>query len=82
MSKGSFLKIAMRDLSLTLCRGITWQVLAAAPLRGRLNGYPVGAQLPVLTEVLIPVAGGPSGLPLLPTEPLTVSLTREAQMQL
>ena len=60
VSKRVFLENAMRDLSTTLCRGITRQVLATVPLRRRLNGYPVVAGLPVPTDDLIPVAGGPS----------------------
>ena len=47
-------------LSTTLCRGITRQVLATVPLRARLNGRPVVAGLPVPTDDLVPVAGGPS----------------------
>ena len=50
----------MRDLSTTLCRGIKRQVLATVPLRARLIGRPVIAGLPVPTDDLIPVAGGPS----------------------
>ena len=49
----------MRDLSTTLCRGITRQVLATVPLSARLNGRPVVTGLPVPTDDLIPVAGGP-----------------------
>ena len=60
VSKRAFLENAMCDLSMTLCRGITRQVLAAVPLRARLNGNPVVAGLPVQTDDLIPVAGGPS----------------------
>ena len=59
-SKRLFLENAMRDLSTTLCRGITRQVLATVPLRARLNGRPVVAGLPVPTDDLVPVAGGPS----------------------
>ena len=33
----------MRDLSTTLCRDITRQVLATVPLRARLNGRAVVA---------------------------------------
>ena len=44
----------------TLCRGITRQVLATVPVRARLNGRPVVAGLPVPTDDLVPVAGGPS----------------------
>ena len=55
-----FLENAMRDLSTTLCRGITRQFLVTVPLRARLNSYPVVAGLPVVTDDLIPVAGGPS----------------------
>ena len=54
------LKNAMRDLSTTLCRGIPWQALPAVPLRARLNGHPVVAELPAPTNHLIPVAGEPS----------------------
>ena len=36
------------------------QVLATVPLRARLNGRPVVAGLPVPTDDLVPVAGGPS----------------------
>ena len=50
----------MRDLSTTLCRGITTQVLATVPLRAHLNGHRVVAGLPVPTDDLIAVAGGPS----------------------
>ena len=50
----------MRDLSSTLCQGITRQVLATVPLRARLNGHPAVAGLPVLTDDMDPVAGGPS----------------------
>ena len=64
VAKGHFLENAMRDLSTTLCRGITRQVLAMVPLRARLNGRPVVAGLRVPTDDLIPVAGGPSRLPL------------------
>ena len=60
VSKRALLENAMRDLSATLCRGITRQVLAAVPLRARLNGRPVVAGLPVPTDDLVPVAGGPS----------------------
>ena len=49
-----------RDLPTTLCRGITRQVLATVPLRARLNGRPVVAGLPVPTDDLVPIAGGPS----------------------
>ena len=45
----------MRDLSTTLCRGITRHVLAAVPLCARLNGRPLVAGLPVPTDDLIPV---------------------------
>ena len=48
------LENAMRD------RGITRQVLATVPLLARLNGRPVVAGLPVPTDDLVPVAGGPS----------------------
>ena len=60
VSKRLFLENAMRDLSTTLCQGITRQVLATVPLRARLNGRPVVAGLPVPTDDLGPVAGGPS----------------------
>ena len=60
VSKRIFLENAMRDLSTTLCRGITRQVLATVPLRARLNGRRVVAGLPVSTDDLIPVAGRPS----------------------
>ena len=60
VSKRIFLENAMCDLSTTLCRGITRQVLGTVPLRARLNGHPVVAGLPVPTDDLIPVAGGPS----------------------
>ena len=52
----------MRSLQLfmTLCRGITRQVFATVPLRSRLNGRPVVAGLPMPTNDLIPVEGGPS----------------------
>ena len=60
VSKKIFLENAMCDLSATLCRGITRQVLATVPLRARLNGRPVVAGLPVPTDDLVPVAGGPS----------------------
>ena len=55
-----FSENAVRDLSTTLCRGITRQVLATVPLRARLNGRPVVTGLPVPTDDLIAVAGGPS----------------------
>ena len=58
-SKNKFSENAMRDLSTTLCRGITRQVLGTVPLRARLYGRPVGAGLPVPTDDLVPVAGGP-----------------------
>ena len=57
----------MRDLSTTLCRGNTRQVTATVPLRARLNGHLVVAGLPVPTDDLIPVPGGPSELPLHPS---------------
>ena len=60
VSKRFFLANAMCDLSTTLCRGITRQVLATVPLRACLNGRPVVAGLPVPTDDLIYVAGGPS----------------------
>ena len=61
-----------RDLSTTLSRGITRQVLATVLLHARLNGHPAGAGLPVATDDPIPVAGGPSSLPLHPSSnPLT-----------
>ena len=60
VSKRILLENAMRDLSTTLCRRITRQVLATVPLRVRLNGRPVVAGLPVPTDDLVPVAGGPS----------------------
>ena len=60
MSIRIFLENAMRDLSTTLCRGITKKVLGTVPLRARLNGHPVVAGLPVLTDDLIIVAGGSS----------------------
>ena len=55
-----FLENAMRDLTTTLCRGVTMQVRATVTLRARLNGHAVAAGLPVPTDDLIPVAGGPS----------------------
>ena len=58
VSKRVFLRNAMRDLSTTLCRGVTRQVLAAAPLRRRLMGEAVLPGLPVPTDDLLPVAGG------------------------
>ena len=58
--KTAFLENAMRDLSTTLCRGITRHVLAKVPLRARLNGRPVVAGLPVPADDIVPVAGGPS----------------------
>ena len=54
------LENSMRDLSTTLCWVITRQILATVPLRARVNGHPVVAGLPVPTDDLIPVAGGPS----------------------
>ena len=57
--KRKFLENAMRNLSTTLRRGITWLVLATVPLRARLNGHPVVAELPMPTGDLIPVAGEP-----------------------
>ena len=59
-SRWILLENAIRNLSTTLCRGITRQLLATVPLRARLNGHPVGAGLPAPTDDLIPVAGGPS----------------------
>ena len=56
----------MRDLSTTLCRGITRQVLATVPLRARLNGRPVVAGLPVPTDDLVPVAAGRPDYPFNP----------------
>ena len=49
----------MRDLSTTLCLGLTLLVLATVPSRTRVpvNGYPVVKGLPVPTDDLIPVAG-------------------------
>ena len=49
----------MLDLSSTLCRGFTRQVLATVPLHACLNGHPVVAGLLVPTGNQIPVAGGP-----------------------
>ena len=60
VSKRFFLENAMCDLSTTLSRGIKRQVLATVPLCARLNGYPVVAGLPVPTDDLMPIAGGPS----------------------
>ena len=60
VSKRIFFVNAMRDRSTTLCRGITRQVVATVPLRARLNGRPVFAGLPVPTDDLVSVAGGPS----------------------
>ena len=60
VSKRALLEKAMRDLSTILCRRITRQVLAKVPLRARLNRHPVVAGLPVPTDDLNPVAGGPS----------------------
>ena len=48
-SKKIFMENAMRDLSTALCRGIARQVLAAAPLRARLDGCPVLPGRPVPT---------------------------------
>ena len=68
VSKRISLENAMRDLSTTLCRGITWQVLATVPaLRARLKGHPVVLGLPVPADDLIPVADWPSQLPLNPS---------------
>ena len=64
VSKRIFFENAMRNLSMTLCRGITTQVLATVPLRAHLNGHPVITGLPVPTDDLIPVEGGPSELPI------------------
>ena len=52
VSKKSFMENVMRDLSTTLCRGIAQQVLASAPLRGRLDGRPVLPGRPVPTDGL------------------------------
>ena len=57
-SKRTFRENAMCDLSMTLCQGITWQVLATTPLRASLNGHWVFAGLPVPTYDMIPVEGG------------------------
>ena len=46
VSKTVFLDDAMHDLSATLCRGITRQVLATVPLHARLNGHRTGSGLP------------------------------------
>ena len=47
--------------------------VSVVPLRARLNGHPVVAGLPVPTDDLVPVAGGPSWLPLRPSStPLTL----------
>ena len=43
VSKKIFMENAMRGLSTTLCSGIAWQVIAAAPLRARLDGPPWAA---------------------------------------
>ena len=60
VSNTNFLESTMCDLSMTLCRGIMQQVLATVPLRARLNRHLVVAGLPVPTDDVIPVAGGPS----------------------
>ena len=60
VSKRIFWENAMRDLSTTLCQGIARQVLATVLLCDRLNGRPVVAGLPVPTDDLVPVSGGPS----------------------
>ena len=87
VSKRMFLDNAMRDLSATLCRGITRQVLAKVPLRARMNDRAVVAGLSVPTDDLVPVAGGPSLLLLQPSStpphpPLTVNaLPPEAEFK-
>ena len=48
----TFMENAMRDLSMTLCRGIARQVLASAPLRARPDGRPVLPGRPVSTDGL------------------------------
>ena len=50
----------MRSLSTTPYRGITRQFLATVPLCAHLNAHLVVAGLPVPTDDLTPVAGGPS----------------------
>ena len=58
VSKRFFLENAMLDRSTGLRQYM--QVHATVPLRARLNGHTVVAGLPVPTDDLIPVAGGPS----------------------
>ena len=58
LSKRIFLENAMLDRSPGLRQYM--QVHATVPLRARLNGHTVVAGLPVPTDDLIPVAGGPS----------------------
>ena len=51
----------MWDVSMAACWGILRPFPSTAvPLRGRLNERPVIAGLPIPTDDLIPVAGGPS----------------------
>ena len=58
--KRGVLENAMRNLSTTLCQGMTRRVLATVPLHAHLNRHSVVAGLPVPTDDLMPVAGGPS----------------------
>ena len=50
----------MRDVSTTLCPGITRQVLATVLLSARVIGHLVVTGSPVPSDNLIPVAGRPS----------------------
>eukprot|EP00892_Ulva_mutabilis_P011419 jgi/Ulvmu1/864/UM100_0015.1 len=52
VSRRAFLQNAMCELSTTLCRGVTRQVLAAAPLRMRLAGRAVVPGHDVPSDVL------------------------------
>ena len=50
----------MRDLSTTLCRGITRQDVATVPWRAHQNGHTVLTGIVVSPYDLDQVAGGPS----------------------
>ena len=56
-------------VSATLCRGITRQVLATVRLRTRLNGHPVGVELPVPTDDVTPSQAGLTSSPFTPDQP-------------
>ena len=68
VSKRKLLQNAVRDLSTTLCRGITQHVLATVPLRASLNAHLVVGRLPLPTDDLIPptpLLGSPPPPPVL-----------------